>query len=206
LPNAPAKAPFPVLVYGGSTAMGVFGIQYLKASGLTVLTTSSPSNFAYLKSLGADATFDYHSPTCGADIRAFTQNGLRYAWDCSGGGEAICAAALSDAEPSKYGCINVPNAEALKTNPLVAGPFVTIAYEVIGEAFLYGDNPCPVKIDEVEFFLKFFELTRELLESGTIKPIKLTVNKTGGGLDGVIMGLDELRAGRVSGTKLVYTL
>lgn len=42
-----------VLIYGGSTATGGLAIQYAKLSGLTVVTTCSPRNFDYVKSLGA---------------------------------------------------------------------------------------------------------------------------------------------------------
>src|SRR5690349_5806815 len=95
LPNSPVEEPFPFLIHGGSTATGLWGIQFAKLSGLTVIATASPHNFDRLRSLGADAVFDYHSPSCGPDIRKLTQNKLRYAWDCAGGGEAICASALS---------------------------------------------------------------------------------------------------------------
>lgn len=57
LPNHPATTPFFVLVYGGSTATGSLAIQYAKLSGLKVVTTCSPHNFEYVKSLGAVEAF-----------------------------------------------------------------------------------------------------------------------------------------------------
>ncbi|RDW87922.1 hypothetical protein BP5796_03616 [Coleophoma crateriformis] len=209
LPTEPAQTPFPVLIYGGSTATGVLGIQFVKASGLTAIATASPANFKYLKSIGADAVFDYRSPSCGADIRAFTQNTLKFAWDCAGGGEEICAAALSDSEPSAYGAINIGNIDGevlKKSNPLVDGPLITIAYDAIGEGWVWRGQVAPPKVDEMDFANKFMEIARKLIENETIKPIKTTLNQGGAGLDGVIKELDELRAGRVSCTKLVYTL
>ncbi|KAJ2971976.1 hypothetical protein NUW58_g9284 [Xylaria curta] len=68
LPNNSAKTPFPILIYGGSTATGIYGIKFAKASGLTVIATSSPHNFALLRAVGADHVFDYKSPTAGAEI------------------------------------------------------------------------------------------------------------------------------------------
>ncbi|KAK6845889.1 alcohol dehydrogenase [Apiospora arundinis] len=41
-----------------------------------------PRNFDMVKGYGADVVFDYNSPTCGADIRAFCGNALDYALDC----------------------------------------------------------------------------------------------------------------------------
>lgn len=40
-----------------------------KLSGLTVITTGSPRNHALLKSVGADAVFDYHDPDVVQKIR-----------------------------------------------------------------------------------------------------------------------------------------
>lgn len=40
--------------------MGAYAIQLAKLSGYTVVTTASPSNFDYVKSLGADVVIDYH--------------------------------------------------------------------------------------------------------------------------------------------------
>lgn len=78
----PAEKPFDILVYGGATSTGTCAIQILKKMGARVVTTCSPRNFELVKSFGADACFDYNTPTCGADIRAFTNNALDYALDC----------------------------------------------------------------------------------------------------------------------------
>ncbi|KFA52313.1 hypothetical protein S40293_00644 [Stachybotrys chartarum IBT 40293] len=50
-PTKPAKEPFHIFIYGGTTAMGISAIQIAKLSGGTVITTSSPSNADYLRSL-----------------------------------------------------------------------------------------------------------------------------------------------------------
>jgi len=64
LPNQPAKEPFPLLIYGASTATGTLAIQYAKLSNLTVLAVCSPHNFDLVKGLGADMVFDYKDPQC----------------------------------------------------------------------------------------------------------------------------------------------
>ncbi|KAK5746485.1 hypothetical protein LTR17_000865 [Elasticomyces elasticus] len=69
-PSQPAKENFPILVYGGSSAMGMIAIQLAKLAGLYVVTTASPRNFELLKTeYGADAVFDYNDPSCAASIR-----------------------------------------------------------------------------------------------------------------------------------------
>ncbi|KAI0535814.1 GroES-like protein [Xylaria digitata] len=210
LPNNPAKTPFPMLIYGGSTATGIYGIKFAKASGLTVIATASPHNFELLKQIGADHVFDYKSPTVGTDIRALTGNKLKYAWDCTGYGAEISAAALSDNEEGgrpKYSTIIPVKREVFdKLNPVVDGPYFTLGYDAFGVEFpRLGSTHIPDP-EEVAFATRFWDLTRELLESGKLTPLKPEVNRFGAGLEGVILGLDELRNDRVSGTKLVYTL
>ncbi|KAI0486356.1 GroES-like protein [Xylaria cf. heliscus] len=210
LPNEPVKTPFPVLIYGGSTATGIYGIKYAKASGLTVIATASPHNFELLKSAGADHVFDYKSPTVAADIKAVTENKLKYAWDCTGHGAEISAAALSDNEEGgkpKYGTIIPVKREVFdEINPVVDGPYFTLGYDALGEEFpRFGTHYVPDP-EEVEFAGKFWNITQELLASGRLTPLKPDVNRGGSGLQGVIHGLDELRNDKVSGTKLVYTL
>ena len=87
---------FDVLVYGGATSTGTMAIQLLKRCGLRVITTCSPKNFELAKGYGADECVDYHSPTCGPDIRAMTGNALDYALDCvtGEGTMKICYQAL----------------------------------------------------------------------------------------------------------------
>lgn len=66
IPAAGAKLPLelnglpPVLVWGGSSSVGAYAIQLAKLSGYKVVATASPSNFDYVKSLGADVVVDYH--------------------------------------------------------------------------------------------------------------------------------------------------
>ncbi|KAI0483727.1 putative alcohol dehydrogenase [Xylaria cf. heliscus] len=208
LPTEPAKEPFPILIYGGSTAMGMAGIQFAKRSGLTVITTCSPHNFDLVKSLGADAAFDYKSPTCSADIRKHTNNGLKYSWDCTGEGAAVCAAAMSDSDEGSYGTIMPADLELLKqTNPKVHGQDFFRGYDTMGEWYCWvGETPIEPDQAEMEFYRSFLELTQPLLEDGRIKPLPAVLNKTGTGLDGVLKGLKEMEDGKISGKKFVYTL
>ncbi|KAG9250800.1 putative alcohol dehydrogenase [Emericellopsis atlantica] len=191
-------------------SLGVAHMTVLaKLSGLTVITTSSTRNFDLVKSLGADAAFDYNSPTCGKDIKRFTNNKLLYSWDCTGDGAGICAAAMSDAEPGTYGTIMPADYELLaRTNPKVTGQEFMCGYDTQGEFYYWlGDVPVQPDPTEMEFYRMFLELTQRLLESGAIKPPRMSLNKMGGGLEGVAKGLAEMQAGLVlSAEKLVYTI
>jgi len=63
----PSAAPSPngktVLIWGGSTSVGSNAIQLAVAAGYEVVTTASPRNFAYVRSLGASQVFDYKAKT-----------------------------------------------------------------------------------------------------------------------------------------------
>ncbi|KAK0387439.1 hypothetical protein NLU13_5751 [Sarocladium strictum] len=195
-----------ILIYGGSTATGIFGIQFAKLSGKRVIATASPSNSDYLKSLGAEAVFDYKSPTAGEDIRAYTKNTLKLAWDCTGLGAKISAKALSS-DGGKYACIiPVDRDDLISENPKVDGPYPTLMYSIFGERFIKGDKETPAKPEDFEFAKKMWELAHGLLTEGKLQVPRLILNKGGKGLEGVLKGLDELRQNNVSGGKLVYNL
>ncbi|PSN71803.1 GroES-like protein [Corynespora cassiicola Philippines] len=65
IPPTPLPAPESgkkILIWGGSSAMGALSISYAKLAGYTVISTSSPRNFALLRGLGADHVFDHSAP------------------------------------------------------------------------------------------------------------------------------------------------
>jgi NADPH:quinone reductase-like Zn-dependent oxidoreductase len=201
--------PREILIYGGSTATGLLGIQFAKLSGYRVATTASPSNFDYLKSLGADGVFDYRSPTVVDDIRAWSKDpdALTLAWDCIGTADSarISVSALSKTREGHYrALLVVPDAVVAQANPKVDNG-VTLAYTALGEAFDMW-RVFPAVPEDLEFAKAFWELARELLASGKVKPARADVNRGGKGFEGILVGLKELKEGKVSGTKLVYTL
>jgi len=94
----PAVDPTPrdevVIVWGGSTSVGSNAIQLAKAAGYEVLTTCSPHNFDYVRSLGASHAVDYHAPDAVPQLIAALA-GRR------------CAGALSIGKGSAKACIEV---------------------------------------------------------------------------------------------------
>ncbi|BGP54933.1 hypothetical protein JCM8202_003443 [Rhodotorula sphaerocarpa] len=74
LPLPSAEAPNPagkgkvILVYGGSSSVGSAAIQLAAGSGVAVVTTCSPANFEFVKSLGAHSAVDYRSESVVADV------------------------------------------------------------------------------------------------------------------------------------------
>ncbi|KAG7137213.1 Protein TOXD like protein [Verticillium longisporum] len=206
LPSSPAEKPFPILIYGGSTAMGISGIQYAKLSGLTVVTTASPHNFDYVKSLGADAVFDYKSPTLVDDIRAYTNGQLRHAWDCQSTNESALLAArcLADEGGHIATLLPVSRSKVAEVNDKIKVE-LSLYYTIFGEEYTYFGTQPAVK-ENYEFGKTFWELSRRLLAEGKVKPIRVIKNRGGEGLEGVLVGLKEMKEGKVSAGKLVYTI
>ncbi|KAM0287694.1 hypothetical protein ACHAQH_000224 [Verticillium albo-atrum] len=206
LPSSPAGTPFPILIYGGSTAMGISGIQYAKLSGLTVVTTASPHNFDYIKSLGADAVFDYKSPSVVDDIRAFTNGQLKHAWDCQSTTESsvLVAKCLSDEGGHIATLLPVSRSKVAEVNDKIKVE-LSLYYTIFGEEYTYMGKQ-PAVVENYEFGKRFWELSRGLLAEGKVKPIRVIKNRGGVGLEGVLVGLKEMKEGKVSAGKLVYTI
>jgi len=83
-----------VLIWGGSTSVGSNAIQLATAAGYQIITTASPHNFDYVRSLGATTVFDYQSPTVVADIIA----------ELSG---RTCAGAVAIGTTSAAACVKI---------------------------------------------------------------------------------------------------
>ena len=65
---APQRRDETVIVWGGSTSVGLNAIQLAVAAGYEVLTTCSPANFGLVRALGARHAFDYRSDTVVSDL------------------------------------------------------------------------------------------------------------------------------------------
>jgi NADPH:quinone reductase-like Zn-dependent oxidoreductase len=202
---APVTSPIttaePILIYGGSTATGGLAIQYAKLSGYTVLTTCSAHNFALVKSLGADAVFDYNDSQCAEDIRKFTDGKLALAFDTVSTPPTakLCADVLTTAGGAKYGSLGW-----VEIGRQDVETFFTLAYTSFGESYTFIDGKeVPANYSDFEFAKSFWELSRGLLEAGKLKVHR---PRTGKGWQSVLDGLQLLKQGKVSGEKLVYVV
>lgn len=171
------------------------------------MVTCSPRNFDYVKSLGADAAFDYNSPTCSEDIKEYTKDQVKHVFDCISEGDSpkISVGAMSSTGGVYSTLLPVDKEIVTSINPKVVKK-MTLGYTVVGEAFKYGPNDVPAVPEDFEFGKTFWELSTKLLADGKVKVHKPTVNMFEKGLPGVVRGLHHMRAGKVSAEKLVYTI
>ncbi|KAH8585888.1 putative ToxD-like zinc binding oxidoreductase [Bisporella sp. PMI_857] len=186
-----------ILIYAGSTTVGIFAIQIAKKAGYTVVTTASPHSFDLVKRYGADHVFDYRSSSAANDIKkAFPH--ISRALDC-----------FSEGDSAKF-CTKVLQGNGGKVITLLdtktKAPGIEVqmimSFQLLGRAFswLAPVGPTyPVSPSDREalarFYKSLFGLAKEL------KPPPVTV--LNGGFDDVLEGLDRLRKGKVSGSKLV---
>ncbi|KAK3369532.1 chaperonin 10-like protein [Lasiosphaeria ovina] len=197
-----AKTTDTVLVYGGSSSVGLLAIQILKLLGHHVVTTCSPHNFQLVKQYGADAVFDYRSKTCAADIRAYTKNKLRRVIDPFGEAAttSLCYEAIGRAGGIYCSLetyqLSLCTRRTVK-HSLVMGPAILGRGVLLPEP--YGVPPDP---ELHEWSKRFFRSLQGLIDENKIKPLPMEKLQPGG-FETVITGLEILKSKQVSGKKLV---
>ncbi|KAJ9617169.1 hypothetical protein H2200_000890 [Cladophialophora chaetospira] len=190
-----------ILVYGGSSAMGTMVMQFAKLSNFTVITTCSPHNFDLVRSYGADHVFDYHRADSSiAEIKGLVQGEeLKTCIDCISTPESAeyCAKLLAPgAKYSSLGPVSSPRADVM-TSQTMGWSFLGEEWEMMGQKFLASQQ-------DFEFSMAFATLSEELLARSLIRAHPLDLRP--GGLDAILKGMEDLKAGKVSAKKIVVTV
>lgn len=157
-----------------------------------------------MKSFGALAAFDYHSPTCAIQIRDFTKCKLAYALDCitETRSMAICYEAISSAGGEYLSLDPFPIRGHIRRS---VQPNWVLSLTMYNQPINWKR---PFKRDarpgDREFAAQWFQVAQRLLNSGEIQPHPYQVYTDGWG--SVEKGVDLLRKGNVSGAKIVYSM
>ncbi|KAF2015280.1 putative zinc-binding oxidoreductase ToxD [Aaosphaeria arxii CBS 175.79] len=203
-PSEPLEDAKPLFIYGGSSATGALGIQFAKLSGFEVITACSPRNFEYVQSLGASKVFDINSNDLGAEIRAYTDDKLYYAWDCVGGPNAfpVCTSALASSAPEGQKIIfgTIVNSKERPRDDVTYT--YSIGYSAAGKSYVLGGVRRPAQPDHYDFTKKWTEFAEKLRLEGKWKAHRQEVRD--GGFEGILGGMQDMKDGKVSGVKLVY--
>ena len=186
----------PILIYAGSTCAGLFAIQVAKQAGLRVIATASPRSFDLVKRYGADLVFDYRSTT--AEEIAAKYPDIDRAMDCFSEGKSteFCASVVQGNKGKVITLLDTG-----KKMPGVHIDFI-LMYTVFGQPFswLPPVGPSfPAKPEDRAALVRFYRLLPTLC--GRLKSPPMT--QIEGGLDNIAQGLQMLREGKVSGSKLV---
>ncbi|KAJ0365579.1 hypothetical protein COL154_004436 [Colletotrichum chrysophilum] len=193
-----------VLIWGGSSSVGLYAIQIAALHGFKVITTCSTRHFDLVKSLGAKYAFDYHDDDVVESIKQAAP-GLKYVFDTIGNKSSSGLASRAIDERGGGGFCTVRPGKA-NTEDVTKQTKVTDV--LVWTAFLkdhrYGSFHWPAHEADHKLGTEFFEKLPGWVEEGKIKPNKPKVIP--GGLEGVHKGFQEYRDGNVSATKLVYAI
>ncbi|KAJ0124366.1 Enoyl reductase LovC [Diaporthe amygdali] len=196
-----------VLVSGGGTASGMVAIQWLHLAGFKPLASCSPSSMDLVRSLGAVATFDYRAPTCGADIRRFTEGRLAHVLDCAPSVEGtesmrMCYAAIGP-KGGRYVALNPISTLVKYTRRDVSADWL-MAVAMFGETVsLPGVYGRPARPELRTLAARIFRTAEMLISQGLLTEPRFQIRA--GGLGAVGQGVEELRRG-LTGGKLVFPL
>ncbi|WP_043674392.1 zinc-binding alcohol dehydrogenase family protein [Clavibacter michiganensis] len=208
-----------VVVWGGSTSVGLNAIQLAVAAGYDVVTTASPRNHKLVRSLGASRAFDYRSPSAVRDIVAdIAASGRRVAGVLAiGTGSGAPAVDIAIATGATRVSMASPpvSFETLPRGGRIGLPLVRLGIRMgtatpalmlrarvrgIRTTFIWGSA---LMHDEVGPMLWERFLPEALAEGRYVAAPAAEV--VGTGLDAIQPAMDRLRAG-VSARKLVVAL
>jgi aspyridone synthetase trans-acting enoyl reductase len=190
---------------GGSTATGTLAIQLLRHLGFETITTCSPRNFALVQKAGAQRAFDYTQPTCGHDMWEFCAGGLEYVLDCIGDAASTSLSYRAMGQQgSRYVSLNpFPDRLALRRRNISVD--WVLGYTVFGgRVQLSSEYQKEAAPQDVIFAGWWTAKMEKLIEGGLVKAHPIQVRE--GGLASIIDDGELMRAGNVSGKKLVYVV
>ncbi|KAF9068890.1 chaperonin 10-like protein [Rhodocollybia butyracea] len=211
-PNPKREA---ILIWGGSTAVGHHAVQLAALSGLRVFVTASPAAHEELKTLGAEACFDYKDTDVVQKIQAAAgEEGIIYSLDtvCEHGSTDNCVDALSPSRGGRIISILPVPEDTQKRRKDVRAEF-TLAYTMIGFSLNLGHFlDLPAMPEHKNAILEYVSTNMphilENWEEGQGSPKFKTqhLRHLEGGLEKIYEGLEIMRDGRYGREKLVYTL
>ncbi|KAF9873396.1 zinc-binding oxidoreductase [Colletotrichum karsti] len=204
-PESPASEPFPVLINGGTSSVGLYAVQLAKKAGLRVIATGSKKNHDLLKSLGADVTIDYREADWVEQVKKAANDDLKYAFDCISEVDTTKAVVQTISPKGGHVMCILPR----KADEVGAPSYVkvesTLAYTVFGKPLQYGpfDNLTGDRSGDKKFWEKYLQVLPKWLEEGYLKP---NPQKEFGGLEDIPKGFELQEKGGVSAEKLVYKI
>ena len=202
-PRTPPK-PW-VFVHGGATATGTMMIQLLQLAGYRPVATCSPRSFELVKSRGAVHVLDYNDPSCRDQLRALTDNSLRYAFDCIGDAATmtLCYAAIGD-EGGAYTALEAYPKKLTIRRRNVKHDFV-LAWTLFGkDVQLAGAYHRSARPEDRQFGAEWAQKVQKLLDQRKLETHPLEPHI--GSLPAIVPRMEQMRQGKHNGRKMVFPL
>ncbi|EPS98739.1 hypothetical protein FOMPIDRAFT_1031239 [Fomitopsis schrenkii] len=190
-----------IFIYGGSSSVGLYAVQLAHLAGYKVVTVASPRNHTLIKSLGADAVFDYKDPDVVSKIKQATGDSIHIAFDTIAVLESQSLTIKTFGPgPGRIIVIQSPQQEAQKLNPEVKIQH-TLIYTALGKELKLG-NGIPASPEDRAHMAQFLKKLPALVSAGVINPNPVKLWE--GGLAAIPDGFKYMKEGKVTGEKLVY--
>ncbi|KAL2842571.1 putative zinc-binding dehydrogenase family oxidoreductase [Aspergillus pseudoustus] len=191
-----------VLVWGGSSSVGLYAIQLASIYGFDVVTTCSTKHTDLVRSHGANHVFDYKDPHVVEKIRQAAPD-LGYIFDTIGNRKSSALASQALRATGGKLCTVRPG----KANTEDVTERASVSDVLVWTAFLkdhsYGDFRWPASQDDHGLSSELFEKLPGWLAEGTVKSNTPKVLR---GLDSIPEGFQHYRDGKISAYKVVYEL
>lgn len=185
----------PLIIYGGSTAVGAFALKFAKLSNIHPIITVAGSGVDYVKSLGiADHVIDYRKGNVLEEIKA-ALNGEKVYHALDAVSENGTYDTISKVLENPGGKLHVVLSNFEVPEGIIKTD-TTVSSVHLGPA-LDGKGP-----EYLDFGHVMFRYIGRLLAEGRFSGHPHTVIE--GGLNGVEKGLIMLKDGKASATKYVY--
>ncbi|KAJ5753908.1 GroES-like protein [Penicillium nucicola] len=190
-----------VLIWGGSSSVGLYAIQLAAMYGLEVVTTCSPKHADLVRSYGARYVFDYRSEDVVDSVKLVAPT-LKHAFDTIGNADSslLASAAFGGAGTLCTVRPGKANTEKVSTGTRVTDVLVWTAFL---KDHAFGPFKWPASQEDHELSAELFQQLPSWLEKGTLKPSHPRVLQ---GLESVSDGFQEHRDGKISGYKIVYAI
>ncbi|KAF4978030.1 hypothetical protein FZEAL_5537 [Fusarium zealandicum] len=211
----PKQADEPILIWGASSSVGIFAVQVFRHWGYkNILAVSSGKHHDYLRSIGAEETFDYRKDDVVGRIVKYasdrTAPRLPYIVDCIGSLEGTLKPLSKIAQRGSTVAVMLP--VILKDATEDEEP----EYEMDASKVLVGEWADGVDVRGVRthFYLdnELFkekmqpEIVPALLAKGIVSPNRHRVVEGANVVERAQRALDLLRSKDVSGEKLVWKI
>jgi NADPH:quinone reductase-like Zn-dependent oxidoreductase len=182
--------------------------EEMRSAGFRPLATCSPANSDLVSRFGAEKVFDYHSPKCADDIRAYTRNQLEFVLDCVTTPETtqLCYAAIGRGG-GRYVALDPFVHAVTASRAATVDPSWFNVRNLLGREEPEDQGPNAGRLatpEDLVFCAEAIQVMQGLLDRGLVHTHPTEIMPDG--WDGVVSGLAQLRKQAPSAVKMVYTV